>query len=178
VKTAVEIFAGSNGDETKELYARLNDLGPTGLVALNLFRAQKCSDRAKVYRGGIRGRGSFRSMAYDRKNWSLRNLCDVLSRHAKDLGISWGWGEDTGTEGYAFVLYVELPAGQVSFHAPERGTGPSYGKPWDGLGISRDRILAYAQAILDGKPPPGPACDRLARTEQGIAGGPATQMLL
>ena len=52
------IYEGSNGDATRALYEHLQTLGPAGVIALNLFRAQKCSTRAKLYRGG-NGRGSF-----------------------------------------------------------------------------------------------------------------------
>lgn len=67
-----EIFHGSDGEATKLLYAELEKRGPIGTIALNLFRAQKASTRAKVYRR------KFKGAAYDKKNWSLRNLCDAL----------------------------------------------------------------------------------------------------
>src|ERR1051326_7628212 len=114
--TTLEIYNGSDGAATKALYARLELLGPVGLVALNLFRAQKCSERAKVYRGGVPGRGSFKAMAYERKQWSMGNLCKVLQEHAQGLQLRWGWKEDPGQEYYPWVLYVDLPSGQVSFH--------------------------------------------------------------
>ena len=40
------------------------------LLAVNLLRAQKCSERAKQYRGG-NGNGSYRDQAYRRKQWSM-----------------------------------------------------------------------------------------------------------
>jgi hypothetical protein len=43
------IYHGSNGALTVDLYARLEALGPAGIVAMNLFRAAKASERAKVY---------------------------------------------------------------------------------------------------------------------------------
>jgi hypothetical protein len=70
---AAEVYAGSNGEVTRAYYAELERRGPLGMVAMNLFRAQKCSARAKVYRG----RG-FKRDAYDRKNWSLGLLCTYL----------------------------------------------------------------------------------------------------
>ena len=69
-----EIYYGSDGESTKALYARLWKLGPVGVIAVNLFRACKCSERAKQYHGGIRGKGSYRSMAYERKQWSIAAL--------------------------------------------------------------------------------------------------------
>lgn len=103
-KTVLEVYEGSDGQVTQGLYAKLEDLGPVGVVAMNLFRAQKCSDRAKEYR-----RRAHKSEAYDRKNWSMGNLCMELRRHAVGLNIRWGWKEDPKQEFHKWVLYVELP---------------------------------------------------------------------
>ena len=124
------IYRGSDGEATKELYRALEQLGPRGIVALNVFRAQKCSERAKCYRGGIRGKGSYSSMAYDRKQWSMGNLAMVLSRHAAALGIAWGWKIDPAQSYHCWVLYIDLPTGQVSFHA-DFATGFKQTTWWD-----------------------------------------------
>jgi hypothetical protein len=148
---AAEAYRGSDGDATHALYARLGQHGPAGVVAVNLFRAQKASERAKVYRGGARGRGSFRAMAYDRKGWAIGNLCTTLATHAGALGIVWGWGFDPDQPVHRLVLYVDLPSGQVSFHAAERGPGPDYPASWDGVpAISPQRILTWIGRLLDG----------------------------
>lgn len=148
----VRVFQGSDGEATKALYARLEAIGPVGVVAVNLFRAQKSSERAKVYRGGIRGRSSYRGLAYDRKGWAMDNLCTVLAEHAGALGIVWGWGEDPKQEYHRHVLYVDLPTGQVSFHGASRGAGPDYPGNWDGIpGRSADRILRWVARLLDGR---------------------------
>jgi len=141
------VYLGSDGEVTKAYYRELEKYGPAGIVAVNLFRAQKCSARAKVYRGGIRGKGSFKSMAYDRKNWSLNNLCHALMEHAASLGIGFGWKADPATKGYEWVLYVDLPSGQVSFHSPKRMPGPEYRGEWDGVGRSAERILEWCDAL-------------------------------
>ena len=144
------IYHGSDGEATKALYLELESLGKAGIVAVNLFRACKCSERAKVYRGGIRGQGSFRRMAYDRKQWSIGNLCTMLEEHAAGLGIGWGWKTDPATINYEWVLYVDLPSGQVSFHAASRGTGPDYAREWDGIkGASAARVVEYCRRLLD-----------------------------
>jgi hypothetical protein len=149
--TAAEVYEGSDGELTRRYYSELQSrAGILGLVALNLFRAQKCSSRAKVYRGGIRGRGSYKSMAYEKKQWSLDLLCSVLLLQAAGLGIKWGWREDTGVvfgDRASWVLYVDLPEGQVSFHSPTRGKGPDYSGVWDGLHASCDRILAFCDHV-------------------------------
>lgn len=145
---AFRVWRGSDGKATSRMYNALTKLGAAGEVAVALFRANKCSARAKVYRGG-NGRESYRSMAYSRKDWSLERLCELLEKHAEALGMAWGWKEDEAQEWHAWVVYVDLPAfGQVSFHTSERGRGPSYSGEWDGKRASTDRICAFCNAIL------------------------------
>lgn len=144
------VYEGSNGEATKALYARLEQYGPAGVIALNLFRASKCSARAKVYRGGVPGKGSFRGMAYDRKQWSIGNLVKVLAEHSATCGLAWGWGVDNTQPYHRHVLYVELPSGQVSFHTEHRGEGPDAPQPWDGQrGFSAHRICAWTAQLLE-----------------------------
>lgn len=147
----VAIYRGSDGEATKRLYERLARIGPAGEVALQLFRAQKASERAKLYRGGLRGRGSFRSMAYQRKQWAMDNLAQVLLTHGANLGIDWGWSVDEQQDYHSTVLYVDIPCGQVSFHTAHRGQGPEYLGKWDGIrGVGPERICRYATALLSG----------------------------
>ena len=151
------VFQGSDGAATTLLYERLESHhGSIGLIAVNLFRAQKGSSRAKVYRGGD-GRGSFRGKAYDRKQWAMDNLCRLLESHSELAGIArWGWGEDPQQRFHRHVLYIDLPTGQVSFHTESRGPGPAYPGQWDGArDVAADRILRWTAALLD--PPPAPA---------------------
>lgn len=164
--TVRETFDGSSGDATKDLYARLEKLGPIGIIGLNLFRAQKCSTRAKGYR-----RRAHKADAYDRKNWSMQQLCNALLSHATAFGIQWGWKEDPKAEHHKWVLYVNLPpiiggliidvAGalpasgpsaspghQVSFHAFARGKGPDYPGEWDHSHASAERIINFCEDLL------------------------------
>jgi hypothetical protein len=151
---ALEVYEGSDGEVTKRYYAELQRAGAIGLVAMNLFRAQKCSARAKKYRGGVRGVGSFRGMAYERKQWSMANLAAVLLKHGESLGIAWGWKRDEAAQyGPDWVLYIDLPQGQVSFHSPARGEGPDYSGDWDRLKASADRILAFCDAVFHAPDP-------------------------
>src|SRR4051812_36241925 len=129
---AQHVYEGADGVVTRAYYAQLEALGAIGFVAMNLFRAQKCSSRAKAYRGGIRGKGSYKSMAYERKGWSLQQLADALVIHGETLGISFGWGKDLSQTYNEHVLYIDLPQGQVSFHSPTRYKGPDYPGEWDG----------------------------------------------
>jgi hypothetical protein len=141
------IYYGSDGDATKALYERLAQLGPAGVVAVNLFRACKCSERAKRY--GYSHGGKWKDRAYDRKQWSMGNLCEALSKHADALGIRWGWKTDPAQDFHRWVLYVEIPTGQVSFHARDRGTGPDYPGQWDGVRkVSAGRIIEWCERLL------------------------------
>lgn len=143
----LKVYEGSKGDDTLALYARLNQLGAVGQVAVNLFRAQKSSSRAKVYRGG-----GYRGKAYDRKQWSMDNLTTILAEHAEACGIRWGWGEDSAQEFHCWVLYVELPTGQVSFHTSTRGAGPDYSSEWDRIrDASAGRICRWISDLLTEK---------------------------
>ncbi|HLH92042.1 MAG TPA: hypothetical protein VKX28_26720 [Xanthobacteraceae bacterium] len=147
--TVQSIYAGSNGEATKALYAELEKLGPAGIVAVNLFRACKCSERAKLYRG----RG-YKSEAYGRKDWSIGNLAAELEKHGAILGHRWGWGIDDYLlrEGdpHHHVIYIDLPTGQVSFHNGTRYAGPDYGALWDGVkGASADRICRWVAQVVE-----------------------------
>lgn len=153
----LRVYEGSDGEATRKLYGQLEQLGAVGVIAVNLFRAQKCSARAKVYRGGVPGKGSYRTMAYERKQWSLDNLAKTLTEHAQACGITWGWGEDPQQEFHRYVLFVELPNGQVSFHTGQRGIGPDAPNPWDGVrGASPQRVCTFVARVLDGTARPAP----------------------
>ena len=147
---AYTVYRGSNGALTNRYYGALRKRGEVGLVALNLFRAQKCSRRAKKY-GPYAGVGdrTYRDLAYDRKAYSLQELCRVLGEHGPTLGIEYGWGEDDFEDRNRWVLYVDLPEfGQVSFHSPERYDGPNYPREWDGIrGASETRILKFCDSV-------------------------------
>ncbi len=144
---AAEVFAQNNGEVTRAYYEVLNARGPAGQVAVALFRAQKRSTRAKKYR-----RGKWRHAAYDVKNWSLSEVCRLLKEHGAALSIRYGWKRDPNTPGFEQVLYVDLPNGhgQVSFHSAVRYEGPDYAGDWDGHRLSAERIIAYADAVMEG----------------------------
>src|SRR5581483_9467783 len=85
----VAVYKGSSGDATKALYAKLEAVGPMGLIAVNLFRACKTSERAKKYR---RGPGHI-SASYERKDWSVENATRILAG-MNPPPFRWGWGID------------------------------------------------------------------------------------
>lgn len=149
------VYRASDGDATRALYARLELMAPRGIVAVNLLRTCKASERAKAYgraRGG-RGAPNYRAMAYDKKDWAIGELCRALVPLADDLGIAWGWGLDPKAVHFENVIYVEAPgAGQVSFHTHYRRDGPDYAGRWDGVvGDAPRRICRWVEAVLDGR---------------------------
>jgi hypothetical protein len=145
------VYYGSDGAKTRSLLRRLESLGLIGQIAAQLFRTQKYSSRAKTYRGGIRHssgeRTSYKELAYDGKEKALQGLCSVLSKIGHEL--IWGWKEDPVQKHAKFVLYVNLPQGQVSFHSPIRLDGPDYPKEWDGERGSERRIIEFCQRLLE-----------------------------
>lgn len=149
LERVLAVYEGSDGDATKALYAELEQLGPSGIIAAFLLRAQKNSSRAKVYR-----RRGNRDAAYDRKEWAIDQLVRTLRSHAGACSIRWGWGADPEQPVHKAVLYVDLPTGQVSFHTQhrvtaQRGDGPDYPGEWDGIkGQSPDRVIRFATRVL------------------------------
>lgn len=145
--TTQEVYNGSDGRLTQQYYTTLAMFGSVGLIAMNLFRAMKCSSRAKLYR-----RRSHKDNAYGRKQYSIEQLCDILEKYGRDHGIVFGWKKDPNTmfgEKESWVFYVDLPNGQCSFHSPTRGKGPAYHGDWDGQkGMSEKRILFYVDQIF------------------------------
>lgn len=141
------IFDQQNGDVTKAYYAKMNGKGFWGQLAVALFRASKRSAAAKRYRGR-----AHRNDAYDVKNWSLSEICRILAEK-KDHGITWGWRRDPKTVGFEWVLYVDLPdtIGQVSFHSADRLKGPDYPFDWDGVRLSRERVIRYCDLVESGE---------------------------
>lgn len=140
---AESVFRQSNGEVTKAYYAEMNKRGLPGQLAVALFRAQKRSTAAKKYK-----RGRFVRDAYDVKNWSLSEICRILTTmQSFESAPRWGWKRDPKTPGYEWVLYVDLPTGQCSFHSADRLAGPDYSSEWDGIGMSEERICRYCNLI-------------------------------
>lgn len=144
----LRIYQGSNGEATRMLYRDLEGFGPMGVIAVNLFRACKCSERAKSYRPGP----GYRTEAYARKDWSIQNLAQALA--ADDAhGLTFGWGLDEALcergDPHHHVLYIDLPTGQVSFHNGARYAGPDYAGAWDGAtGVAADRICRFVAQLF------------------------------
>ncbi len=153
-------YFGSDPAVSRKLCLDLEAEGPLGKVAAQLFRVQKASSRAKVYRGGVPDRKAkkskskkykhlYRDLSYQRKDEQIEKLCSVL----RETSLSWGWGEDRRPSVPRHVLYVDLPQGQVSYHCYHRYPGPAYTTGWDGEGMSEGRVIAFCTAVLDGLRP-------------------------
>lgn len=141
-------YLGSDADKTRAVYQRLMECGGPGRIAVNLLRASKNSERAKLYKSGRSSRA-----AYGTKDWAIGELIGALAAHADEIGIVWGWGRDEKTIAFEDVLYVDIPSGQVSFHVGYRGSGPEYRGEWDGVrGEGARRIIAFANSVLTGEP--------------------------
>lgn len=141
--SAAEVFEGSDGSITRRYLTRLEQLGDEGRIAAELFRVQKSSSRAKVYRG--KNGGKYRDHAYDRKSEAMERLTERLGTSDR---FRWGWKLDPES-GVPWVLYVDLPQGQVSFHSLERGNGPDYPGDWDRKHVSASRILEFCDSLLN-----------------------------
>lgn len=140
------VYNGSSGEATRELYARLGAMPPRGPIAMNLMRACKASERAKVYSRRFAG------AAYDKKDWSIAELCRAMVA-GDDAVPCWGWGRDERAINFENVLYINVPgSGQVSFHTALRRDGPDYPGGWDGAkGTAVLRICRWVEAVLDGR---------------------------
>jgi hypothetical protein len=150
---AGQIYSASDAQKTNEYYSVLFSKGALGELAVYLLRAQKNSARAKEYRGGVLGQGKFSNMAYRRKDYSLEKICSLLKDYAGDLKIRYGWKPDPTVPlrgQMSWVLYVDLPTGQVSFHSADRYEGPAYEGIWDGKFESPRRIHKFCDAVNDG----------------------------
>lgn len=140
-------YEGSDAAVTKSLNAEIERIGAGGELAANLLRAMKASARAKVYRGS-----DFRYRAYERKAWAINQVIQVLKDHPEP-NIVWGWKPDPECS-VPWVLYIELPPGQIRFHCHERGEGPDYAGEWDGIrNVSAQRIILFAAQVLCGESP-------------------------
>ena len=141
-------YEGSEAYVTKSLHSEIERIGAPGKLAANLLRAMKASARAKVYHGR-----DFKDRAYERKLWAIEQSVQVLKDHP-ELNMRWGWKRDL----FCFVpwvLYVELPMGQISFHCQERGEGPDFTGEWDGIqNVSAQRIILFAAQVLCGESQP------------------------
>jgi hypothetical protein len=142
---AIEAFNAKDGGVTVGYQNELISRGKAGQLAFGLFRAQKRSTRAKVYRGKFRGN------SYDGKNEALKFVDSLLllSGSSLDSAVSdWGWKRDHRQAMHDQVLYVDLKDfGQCSFHSAQAMSGRHYRGNWDSSKASVDVVLAYCDSV-------------------------------
>lgn len=144
------IYAHSGGEETQALFAELEALGAMGVLAKNLFRAQKCTQRALDQAATV-----WAHYAMGRKRWALDQLLDQLrvTPPAELPGITYGWVSDldAGDPERPYALVVTLPTGTVSFRSKILHPGPTLPRAaWDGADMPTivARILAFVDLVL------------------------------
>lgn len=153
-------YWGSDGALTLQAFAALLACGYNGELACLLFRAMKASTRAKVYRGG-NGKDSYRKLSYDRKGESLALLCEFLTGCSADC---WGWKMDHSAQhNNRWVLYVELPNGQVSFHSEKRYSGPEFKGEWNRDSHSEESVVTFCEEVIADESPEQKAADDAAQ---------------
>jgi hypothetical protein len=83
--------------------------------------------------------------AYRRKAKALKEVCDLLAIDA--CGFTWGWRGDKEGSRVPWILYIDLPKGQASFHSIERFQGPRYPGQWDLQSESVYSVLTFCDLL-------------------------------
>lgn len=83
--------------------------------------------------------------AYTERSYASAALARMALRTGLDAGT--GLDDTPGMDGFRTILYVDTPAGQVSWHYKDDDLWlldglPSYEKPWDGTSRSKDGSFA------------------------------------
>lgn len=83
--------------------------------------------------------------AYTERSYATAALARMALRAGYDAGT--GVDDTPGMEGFSTILYVDTPAGQVSWHYKDDDLWlleglPSYDKDWDGTSRSKDGSFA------------------------------------
>lgn len=142
-----------------------------GRFLLHLHDAQRASDQAKSRAANgphferyphidnfdwasanYRRNRDARWRNYLEKSWQLRHAVKL----ARELGIPSGYQE---TDDFVpYVIYFELPTGQVSFHADDDGGADPYDGQWDSEQASAARIRKTLRQYLDQNKPSDGFC--------------------
>lgn len=143
-------YEATDYSETRSYLRALANAGRLGRIAAALFAAMRASTDAKTERRLAKGDPlaeiTVSRAGYARKRLAMQKVCELLAHNA--AGLAWGWGNDRRQADCPFVLFVDLPQGQVSFHTPEKLMGPEYAGRWDRACQNRERVLAFCDALL------------------------------
>ena len=151
--------AARRGAETRRTNKLLGQTSYGQLLAA-LRDAQEANDRAKdraadglrrrEYNDGSRYSGAnyYRSRrARDHDYYEKRIAISNAVKLATEAGVKFGWRRDGSL--VPWVVYFEVPTGQVSFHDSTRGEGSDYDQPWDGVrNASGERISSAIEALV------------------------------
>jgi len=132
----------------------------------NLREAFKYSERAKQRPANGMTYREYRMMScskYTRQNYQASRLArendyeekanslEAAAEAALQCGIAAGWHENDDRESpIPYILYFDLPVGQVSFHSKAKCGLPEYSGEWDRVrDVSGQRIERAIDEFLD-----------------------------
>jgi len=102
-------------------------------------------DGSDYSRANYRRSREAREKDYLKKALALDEACKL----AQQAGIQFGWSRESDDSHVPWVVYFDLPTGQVGFHSNSRGKGPDYPGEWDGVsGVSAERIQSAIRKAL------------------------------
>lgn len=122
--------------------------------AANNTRYSEYGDRSTYRWVNYRASRNARQRDYEAKRKAIDEACQA----AAENGVVFGWAP-SGSLHVPWIVYFELPSGQVSFHSDTRGEGPDYGGSWDGVkDVGAARIQEAINGLLPGSMPPPAPC--------------------
>lgn len=123
--------------------------------AADATRYSEYNDRSEYRWHNYHASRSARQRDYAEKSQSIAHACNA----AGEAGIVFGWAPSL-QEDVPWIVYFDLPTGQMSFHCNKRGQGPEYGGNWDGLkDEGTNRVQRAIDGLITGQipcPPPDP----------------------
>lgn len=147
-----EAFSTTSPLLSRRLCKDLDSMGHLGQLASLLFKAEKARIQAKSYRGTAPvSRQPYGDYSNDRMTKMLNEVIQLLDAHAKDMDVSWGWGENDVPGSPPWLLSIDLPTGLVTFRMRERRLGPDYGQGAEDDSHNSDRITKFCAGVLDGR---------------------------
>ena len=145
----VKAFYGYDAMAIQDVKARLKAGGLKGELADLLFEAERTDLNAGVCRTTPACSWTSRHRRkWDRWIRALKALVSFLDRSASQLGIHWGWQEHENQTGPFWVVFIDLPTGQVFYSAPERLTDHQYEGSMEWSESNEIPIFEFCEEIL------------------------------